>query len=350
MSDTSTAVVPFEGDMDPGAKRAALAMWKHAQQLAKSNLAGDLKGKPEDVFSVIAFADQFGIAPGNAIQMIWIIKGRLVPRSEFLAAVTRRAGHELRFEESSSERCTVAIRRREDDFWQRVTFTLADAQRAKLADKEIWLLYTADMLCHATVRRAVKRICPDVLLGRDIGGDEGVPVDRYRAPEVDDEKVVDVEIDWDDDPEDPDPVATPHPPVDEATDEIPDAELVEPDPPAADEAADAAAARDRAMKSLMATCGKAFPEKDATKGTKAHRQRILRRAAQFAVLGEHRSASDLTTDELKKVEQWVYRYFLDDGSTVRMTYEIRDGDVVRFGFDDKAKYIEPAPEPTGEAA
>lgn len=336
MTQTSTAVEAFDGDMDPADRRQAIAMWKQSVQLAKSTLAGDFKGKPDDVYTVVAYADQFGVAPGNALQMIWIIKGRIVPRSEFLAAITRRAGHEIRFEESSSEKCTVAIRRLGEDYWSRVTFTYEDAKRAKLTDKDLWKTYTADMLAHATVRRAVKRICPDVLLGLDVGGDEGIPADRYRPPAA--EKVVDVAVDWDDEPADGELVDDAPEGVDAATGEIIDAEEVPP-PTAADEKR----ARDKAMRGLMATCGKAFPEDDAPAGQKAHRQRLLRHAAQHAVFKEHRSAKDLTTAELNQVEAWVHANFVSDAAVTKVTYEILDGDVVRFRLGDHHKDFPPAP-------
>lgn len=337
MTETGTAVAPFDGEMEPGERRAALAMWKYSQQLAKAGLAGDLRGKPEDVYAVVAFADQFGIAPGNAIQMVWIIKGRLVPRSEFLSAICRKNGHELRFEESSSERCTVAIRRRGDDFWQRVTFTIEDAQRAGLMAKDTWKQFPQDMLCHATVRRAVKRICPDVLLGVDLGGDEGIDTRQYRPLDGQAEAVVDVELDWQ---EDAAPAAEPDP---QPEGEIEDAVIVdgEPAPPAAD----AADAHKAAMTKLMVTCTKAFPEADAARGTKTRRQRLLRRAAQFAIVKEHRPASDLTTDELERVENWVYRRFLDPGATSLATAEIQPDESVAIRFDGKVFVVPPVDEP-----
>lgn len=322
MTETTTAVAPFEGDMDPAERRHSLGLWKHAQQLSKSTLAGDLRGKPEDVYAVVAYADQFGINPGNAIQMIWIIKGRIVPRSEFLSAICRKNGHDIRFEESSSTRCTVAIRRRGDDFWSRVSFTIDDAKRAKLADKDIWKLFPADMLCHATVRRAVKRICPDVLLGVDLGGDEGVDAADFRPiVEAEPQKVVDLEVPFDDD------------------EEIEDAEIIEGDeqlPPAANDDD-----RDKAMKRLMVACTKAFPETDAPKGTKTARQKLLRRAVQYVVLKEHRSAADLTTVELEQVETWIHRNLTSDDGVTKMTYDILDDGVVRFTLGDKSVEVSP---------
>jgi hypothetical protein len=332
---TSTDIQPFAGDMEPGERRHAIAMWKHAQQLSRSTLAGDLRGKPEDVYAVVAFAGQFGIAPGNAIQMVWIIKGRIVPRSEFLAAICRRAGHELRFEESSSERCTVAIRRRGDDYWSRVTFTIEDAARAKLTDKDLWRTYTADMLCHATVRRAVKRICPDVLLGVDLGGDEGIDARSYRPLDgPDSDKVVDVELDWDETDPEPDGDADV-----QGDEHIEDADVIETD-----------AGRDRAMKALMVTAGKAFPCDDAPRGQKARRQRLLRRAAQYAVLGEHRSATTLSEDELRKVENWIHSRFLAATAVTPTTFEILDDDTVRFALGDKTKDVPPPPADDRQAA
>jgi len=173
-------------DLVPVAQRQLEADWRQAQRLALTNLVPDeLRGKPNDVMAVVLFGRQYGLVPAHAVAQLWIIKGRIVPSAQVLAGVAMRAGHRVRITESSSETCTVAIRRREDaddpEGWQRTTFTIADAERAGLTKKEIWKAWTADMLCHATMRRAVKRVCADALLGIDDAGDEGLALETVRA-------------------------------------------------------------------------------------------------------------------------------------------------------------------------
>lgn len=238
-----TTVEALDEQLDPAERRHLAALWKQANRLAASGLVPDaLAGKPDAVLAVILFGEQYGLAPAHSVAQLWIIKNRIVPSSQVLAGVAMRAGHEVRIEESSSERCTVAIRRRGTDFWQRATWTIQDAERAKLTDKDLWKTYTADMLAHATMRRAVKRICPDVLLGIDDGGDDGRAISdvlhRVTADDLQAEAEQIVDVSLDDDPDD-----------------IVDAELVDhaghdgepsPDPEAAK------ADRDRAQRGLKA--------------------------------------------------------------------------------------------------
>lgn len=220
-------------ELDPAERRRVNALMRQASRLAASDLVPkELRGKPDNVLAVILFGEQYGLTPAHAVAQLWIIAGRIVPSSQVLTGLAMRAGHRVRIEDSSSTSCTVAIRRREDaadpDGWQRVTFTLDDARQAGLLDewvetwegvssgrppkryvigsrptapppawaqnlievgdvrrKETWHSYPADMLAHAALRRAVKRVAPDVLLGIDDGGDEGLPVEQVLGDAYD---------------------------------------------------------------------------------------------------------------------------------------------------------------------
>jgi hypothetical protein len=329
---SDTTIEAIDDQLDPAERRHLAALWKQANRLAGSGLVPDaLAGKPDAVLAVILFGEQYGLAPAHSVAQLWIIKGRIVPSSQVLAGVAMRAGHEVRIEESSSERCTVAIRRRGTDFWQRATWTIEDATRAKLADKDLWKTYTADMLAHATMRRAVKRICPDVLLGIDDGGDDGRAITdvlhRVTADDLAaDEKVVDVALD------------------DHPEEDIVDAELVErPTPDGGDETEPdpeaAKADRDRAQRGLMAQATKAFPKDPGLNAAQQKaKQTAQRHALAYAVLGEHKSANVMTLDELTKVTYW-----LKDVEEGRVTVSHRDGAwVVGFNGEEVIVPAEPA--------
>jgi hypothetical protein len=318
VTDTATTdVMPFQGGTLDRAEQAHLnSIWRQAQTLARMNLLSpELRNNVESVFGVILFGEQYGLSPAQAVSQLWIIKGRIVPSSQVYAGVAMRAGHEVRIEESSSERCVVAIRRRGTDYWQRVTWTIEDAERAGLAKKEIWRQYPGDMLAHATMRRAVKRICADALLGIADVGDDGVAIDEYAAPapaELVEEKVIDVSLD----------------------DDVVDGEVVDGDKPAdapaeqppLEDPADAGDEiknehREKLQRQLMATATKTFP-KDTSLLPAQQRARVTaqRHAVAYVALGRFVSASDMTEQELGKV---LAR--LDDVQQRRLRIEDRDG-------------------------
>lgn len=367
------------------------ALYKQCTQLAKSELVPKaLRGKPDNVFALALYGEQYDLSAVHAVQRIYIIEGTFDPKADVVQGVIMRAGHEVSWDEISDTICRVSIRRAGSDRWQPFSYTIEQARKAGALDvwvehkvknpgddwakretyvigndlgidpekvknapawakalieagttrrKDPWWSHPDDMLAAKAIKRAGRRACPDVLLGlNDDDPFEPLTPQKVLASTTD-------------------PAPRPEPEPDEVTPQAPeaeieDAEIVEtpaiPDEPEFDvdqePEQDPAAAHVAAIKRLMVTCTKAFPETDAPKGKKTHRQRLLRRAAQFAVVREHRSANDLTAVELQAVESWVYRHFVDEGATVRMTYEILDGDVVRFTLGDKSKDIAPAAE------
>lgn len=400
-------------DVPAAEQRRLAALMKQCVTLAKSDLVPKaLKDKPDNIFALALYGEQFGLTPIHAIQRIYIIQGTFEPKAEVLAGVIMRAGHELRWDEVSSERCTVSIKRRGTDYWQATTWTLDQAKRAGLLDvwveqrvqdgtwpngdkkwkvetfvvgdidgiftaeerarrglgpipewaqeqvaagnvkrKDPWFQFPDDMLAAKALRRGGKRIVGDALLG--LGEDVDLVdwfVPETRLPQ-DAQPTPGPGRDDDDDPGGVSARAEDAEPSDDA---IEDADVVD-EPPAGpapdnEEPLDPAAAQGKATRRLMVTCGKAFPENDAPRGSKTHRQKLLRRAAQFAVLKEHRSAKDLTIAELDSVEAWIYANFLSDSAVMHMRYEILDGDVVKFILGDKSKEIPPAPADLDEAA
>lgn len=407
VEQTGTAV-----DVPAAEQRRLAALMKQCVTLAKSDLVPKgLKGNADNIFALALYGERFGLSPIHAIQRIYLVEGQFMEKAEVLGGVIMRAGHELRWDEVSSDRCTVSIRRQGSGEWQSTSWTLDDARRAGLLDmwvenrvqdgqwpdgnakyrtekfvvgddngvytaderarralgpvpewaqtkldagdvkrSDVWAKYPGDMLAAKALRRAAKRIVGDALLGFDVEHDQvdaftpdtvlashapgdGPDADEPAAePEQRDDGIEDADVVVE--PEPAPPIVEPEP-------------QVEVDPEPAEPALDPAAARDMAMKRLMVTCGKAFAETDAPKGTKTRRQTLLRHAAQFAVFQQQPdrqrvSAADLTADELDRVERWVHGNFVDEAAVSHIRYEILDGDVVRFTLGDRSKDIPPA--------
>lgn len=148
-------------------------MLKRAEIFSKTQLvAPDLQGKPEAIVLVGARGAELGVPFALALQEIYVIKNRTFVSTQLRLALIRRAGHEVRFAESSSERAVIKGRRKEyahdPDGWVTATWTIADAERANLLGKEVWKSYPADML-RARAAGALSRMeFSDVLLGMDL--------------------------------------------------------------------------------------------------------------------------------------------------------------------------------------
>jgi hypothetical protein len=276
VSTTDLATTPLDADLSPSAEREFGALWRLAKRFAASDLVPkELKGKPESVFLIMAHGQALGLAPAHSLTGLWVINGRVEPSAQVRIGVAMAHGHEVITEETSSEKCTIAIKRRGAELWQRVTYTVADAERAgafdewvekweknrdgkwykadifvvacrcgrcttapvpswaqtaidggKVKRKDVWFSHTDDMLFAATARRATKRFTPDAFLQLaplpatdDQATDFDAHPGDYGEPDVHEQVGA--------------AAAGP-----EGDDEIADAEVVEPEPAHTDESTD----------------------------------------------------------------------------------------------------------------
>lgn len=131
-----------------------------------SLLPTSLRGKPADVLVAIMYGQEIGLAPMQAIQSVYVVNGRPTISAQLWVALARRAGHKVRVLDESPESCTVEVERADDPGRPtRVTYTLEQAKKAKLATKEVWQQHAHAMLYARAVSTACRRACPEIALG-----------------------------------------------------------------------------------------------------------------------------------------------------------------------------------------
>ncbi|HEV2071059.1 MAG TPA: hypothetical protein VGR26_14815 [Acidimicrobiales bacterium] len=211
------------GELSPTEERENRALWKLACRYAKSTLVPkELQDDPDSVMYLLSYGRSLGLAPAHAVTGLWIIQGRVEPSAQVRVGVAMARGHEVLTKVTSSERCTIAVRRHGSDVWQEVTYTIDDARRAgaldtyvelwretqsgkrykaatyyvscqcgrhespqpapdwarqqieegKVKAKEPWMAHPDDMLWAAAARRATKRFTPDSFLNIDLPDDD----------------------------------------------------------------------------------------------------------------------------------------------------------------------------------
>lgn len=78
---------------------------------------------------------ELGLPPMTALASIHVINGKPGISAEMMRALIQRDGHELDIRESSEVKCVIRGRRRGEEDWTQVTYTMAEAQRAGDAKK-----------------------------------------------------------------------------------------------------------------------------------------------------------------------------------------------------------------------
>jgi hypothetical protein len=357
MTDTaSTDLEVFQhGDLDPATSRILAAQWRESQRLAmtavvpktithkRQNVNGSWQDVAQDpavvratVFAVVRYGSFFGFEPAISLGKIDVIEGRLEARYDALAGLMMDAGHQVRLREVTAEVATIGVRRREDrddpNGWQVVSFTAEEARTAGYIKanpeqrdlKGAWYTRRPDMLMSKAIKRACRWITPDVLVQREYAElVEGATVEQVTAP------VAELM------PEVTSPSARVEEPFPGGAEEPVDAEIIEPaerdadDEPSSNDGGVDTERRAKAQRQLMATATKAFP-KDPNLAPADQRAKVTaqRHAVAYVALSEHKSANDMTAEELVRVTAR-----LDDVIQGRLAVEERDGQWVAIQGD-----------------
>ena len=124
-----------------------------------------IRNNPAQITAALLYGQEVGLGRMVSLAMIAVIHGRPTLAAEAQRALILAAGHDIWIEESTISKCTMAGRRRESDQISRVTWTMDDARRAKLAGKPSWQLYPRAMLLARASAELARAIFPDAIGG-----------------------------------------------------------------------------------------------------------------------------------------------------------------------------------------
>jgi hypothetical protein len=122
-----------------------------------------LRGKPADVFVTVMHGLDLGLRPMQALNLVYVVKGRPSLSAEGMRSLILEAGHELEVD-ADDKKATVRARRKGTDRWVEASFTVEQAKKAKLSGQN-WDAYTEDMLVARATVRLARRYFPDVTNG-----------------------------------------------------------------------------------------------------------------------------------------------------------------------------------------
>lgn len=172
-----------------------------------------LRGKPDDVFLIMAQGAELGLSTMQALRGLHVIEGRVTLSADLMVAlcVASPVCEYFRCVEQSAAGATWEAKRRGSEP-QRLTFSLEDARRAGLQDKGNWRSWPGRM-CSARAKAFLARdVFPDIVGGLyspdEIRPGEPDPelavarveVEPWAPPRLEDldERPIDVEPDPDD--------------------------------------------------------------------------------------------------------------------------------------------------------
>jgi hypothetical protein len=152
-----------------------------------------LRNRPEAVMAAILAGHELGVSPMQALSKIHIVEGRPAPAAELMRAMAMAHGHEVWVEESNNTRVVVCGKRAGQEHVTKVQWTLDDAKKAGLANKNVWQKYPRAMLLARASAELCRLVFPDVLGGMSYSREEvedGFGVDPYEDATIIDADVV----------------------------------------------------------------------------------------------------------------------------------------------------------------
>ena len=162
------------------------ASWRLAQRIAATPFVpGALRNRPESVLACVLYGAELGLGPMQSLSSIHVIDSRPAAAPELMRALIARAGHRIDVRESTDDRVTLAGRRADTGAEAVVTWSMADAQRAKLAGKGAWATYPRAMLLARATSELARMLFADVIAGLSYTPEEVASIDGSEWVQVD---------------------------------------------------------------------------------------------------------------------------------------------------------------------
>jgi hypothetical protein len=171
---------PTESELEAWA-RDAIAISNIAANIATTSLAGQYRGKPDEVTAVILAGHELGIQPMTSLKSIDVIQGQPAMRAHAMRGLLQSKGHEIELLESTASYCKMRGRRKGADKWQEVEWDLDRARQLGLLNKDQWKKQPKTMLINRATGELCRLVASDALHGMPYAAEE---LDGYVHGEI----------------------------------------------------------------------------------------------------------------------------------------------------------------------
>ena len=142
------------------------------------------------VFLIVENALSLGIDPRKALNGgLYVVNGKIEMSGRLMAELIRKAGHSIRVEENTAQKCTLVGKRADNGDEEKSSFSIEEAKRAGIY-RSTWEKFPEDMLYWRALSRLARRLFSDVIGGCYVQGELqkpkfSAPVSPPKTPEAD---------------------------------------------------------------------------------------------------------------------------------------------------------------------
>jgi hypothetical protein len=158
-----------------------------AERVADTDLIPrQFRGKPAAVLAAMLRGAEVGLDPFQSLSAIHVIEGTAALTPEAMRAVVLAHGHRIVCRQSGPDMVEVWGKRADSGDERAVTWTMADATRAGLQNKETWKKYPQAMLEARATAALCRSLFPDVIRGLSYTPEEvqSLDADSWEAPQA----------------------------------------------------------------------------------------------------------------------------------------------------------------------
>lgn len=131
---------------------------------AKSGMFPDVKSQAQAVVKILA-GKELGISPFESMASIYVVNGRLALTSKAMAGLIKKSKkYDYVIKKLDDTECIIEIITN-DGTVGTTTFTIKDAAKALLLNKDNWKAYPKNMLFARALSNACRFYCPEIISG-----------------------------------------------------------------------------------------------------------------------------------------------------------------------------------------
>lgn len=131
---------------------------------AKSGMFPDVKSQAQAVVKILA-GKELGLSPFESMASVYVVNGRLALSSKAMAGLVKRSKkYDYVIKKLDESECVIDITN-PDGVVGSTTFTIKDAAKAGLVNKDNWKSYPKNMLFARALSNAARFYCPEVISG-----------------------------------------------------------------------------------------------------------------------------------------------------------------------------------------
>jgi hypothetical protein len=131
----------------------------------ESGMFPDLKSQAQAVVKILA-GRELGLSPLQSITDIYMVNGKVALQAKLIASLIKRSGkYDYRVDKLDEQECVISFYQQNGKMEKigESSFTIKDAAKAGIVNKEVWKAYPRNMLFARAISNGARLYCADVV-------------------------------------------------------------------------------------------------------------------------------------------------------------------------------------------